>query len=68
MAIYISQESTPGRHPAALAWEAFRTSHASVFNGSAEGRYLENRLSHAFQAGWDAAEQAVRQALTIPPK
>jgi hypothetical protein len=41
------------------AWEAFRLSYAPVFDGSADGRYLENRLRTAFEQGWAAAERAV---------
>lgn len=50
-------------HPAVAAWQVFRTAHASVFDGTADGRYLENRLERAFQEGWNAAERSVQAAL-----
>lgn len=54
------------RHPAAIAWEAFAGNNKRLFEGTASGEYLENRLRHAFSCAWDAAERAVTAALKEP--
>ena len=53
------------KHPAAEAWERFKLSHCAIFNGKAEGKYLDNRLSRAFSEGWTGAEEAVKDALRL---
>lgn len=65
---WVMAPTTPAtlRHPAALAWEAFSAANGQLFDGSADGRFLANRLERAFLKGWDAAEDAVREALAKP--
>ena len=52
------------RHPAAIAWSRWILSAEGkgCAKGKTEGVYLENRLSLAFQAGYDAAVKL----LTVP--
>lgn len=49
------------KHPAAIAWDEYRKiivkeGQFSIFSlgSDAPGFYLENRISRAFQEGWDA--------------
>ena len=56
-------------HPAALAWEQFRSSQPWLFDarvvlsaGEAAGAYLSNRMNEAFCQGWLAAEREHRKA------
>lgn len=53
------------RHPASVAFDAFRQTEAHLFDGTTYGQYLENRLREAFQDGWLACERAVRSALEV---
>jgi hypothetical protein len=51
------------RHPMSEAWDDWKASNPTLFNGTASAEYLSNRLSAAFSAGWFEAEQRVREAL-----
>ena len=48
------------RIPSVVAWQHFRQSRPTLFAGTAEGIYLQNRIEEAFYEGWNAAEEAVR--------
>lgn len=45
-----------------IAWELFKKEHPKLFADAASGRYLENRLEVAFQAGIVTAEAVQREA------
>jgi hypothetical protein len=49
-------------HPAVEAFNRYRDANPSTFAGTADGRYLQNRLEYAFQAGWEAYARAVKDA------
>jgi hypothetical protein len=51
------------RHPAAIAWEAFRVSRSSLFTDPVDMRSLTCRLNAAFEEGWNAAARAFAEAL-----
>lgn len=61
----MATEATKYVTPFSEAWDAYRASErgAKALEGSATGEYLENRLWHAFAAGWDAG---LRRALERP--
>lgn len=46
-------------HPCCIAFDKFKDGRttAKMFEGRADGQYLENRLRLAFQAGWDAHKE-----------
>lgn len=54
--------STPRPHPVVLRFQRFKGEQAPLFEGLAHGLYLENRLNVAFNAGWKACLQAIREA------
>lgn len=51
------------KHPSIQRWEEFKANNPRLFTSGAEGKYLENRISAAFSAGWFACEQAVTDAI-----
>ena len=57
------RDDQPARHPVVVAWDNWRMNHPRILDGTADGQYLRNRLQEAFQAGWQAAEDAVEAAL-----
>jgi hypothetical protein len=51
------------RHPAAAAWDQFRSTQGQLFAGTPHGWALESRLNAAFEQGWNAAARAILDAL-----
>ena len=58
------------RHPAAVAIDKWLESKEgkNALYGTTSGMYLRNRLMHAFQAGWFAAEKHAQEQCSYPPQ
>ena len=54
------------RHPASHAWDTFSADNPGLFEGSAQGVYLENRIRVAFDVGWFSALARLNQPYDAP--